>query len=225
MKVDNILRKAILCVCVVATFSSAETSFAQCGRRGCGWFGGARRAASYSPSCYRYAPTCGSYGGDCSTSSCAGGTCRVPESIPTPESNAAPTCYGGVCTTQVAAQQDLDAKEKEVVDAINAERKQLGIAPLVLDSRLSDGARRLAEANARSGRPFHWSGSLGFCGGEICASGETALEAVRMWLASPGHASLMTSTSYSRASVGVAARTYRCGGREYTSYSWVVRVW
>jgi uncharacterized protein YkwD len=121
---------------------------------------------------------------------------------------------------------------------INRERAIRGIRPLRHDRRLAraaggharDMARRRYFAHQRSGGPdlgarLRRAGWRGSAAGETiaygCGSSGTPRAAVRMWLNSPGHASIMLSGAYGRGGPGVAKRApVRCGG----GATWVLNV-
>lgn len=182
-------------VAIAATF--AENSFAQCRSRG------------YSvcrPSSCRYY---------CRPSTACGDVCGFAPSrgVERPETLSESCVIAGKTTTcaLASASGEYSASEIALVEAANAERKRRGIAPLTLDVRQRDGARRVAGRNAARGRAEHYG--LDFVGAEICAPGRDVADAISMWRSSPAHWGALLSPAYSRVSAGVA---YGRGTRFWT---------
>jgi uncharacterized protein YkwD len=111
------------------------------------------------------------------------------------------------------------AFELEVVDLVNAERSQLGLAPLQMDVRLMEAAQLHSDDMASNDFVGH-TGSNGsspgqrieaagyqpwLAWGENVAAGQTTpAQVVSAWLASPGHRANILSTNFVHIGVGHA---------------------
>ena len=100
--------------------------------------------------------------------------------------------------------------EQACVDEINRVRAERGLPVLTVLDDMQGDARRSAELQRRNGRVGHFVGlqcPAGFAGcGEICASGDDAKIAVRLWMNSSGHRNIMLSASKTHISVGHSGR-------------------
>lgn len=103
----------------------------------------------------------------------------------------------------------------DVVRLVNQLRVEEGLPPLVGDKKLARVAVRRATHCARKGKISHsgWTRALRNAGlragvrayGENLAQGQDrGADAVRDWLASPGHRENMFSREYRRIGIGVA---------------------
>jgi uncharacterized protein YkwD len=155
--------------------------------------------------------------------------------LPAPVKLAGPGCRGAGARAARAGRARL---HRAVMCLINRERARRGIRPLRRDRRLAraaaaharDMARRRYFGHQRSGGPdlgarLRRAGWHGSAAGETIAygCGRTASprSTVRMWMASPGHASILLSAGYGRGGPGVAKRApVRCGG----GATWVLNV-
>ena len=179
------------------------------------------------------APTCEAPSTGGSTAVCSGGKCVVvpnasPESVDgeayrdvlgankveRPETLPESCIAAGKTTCAVASPAPkIDANgwlpaEIELLKLVNSERQKLKLAPLTLDLRQRDGARRVAARNARRGVAEHYG--IDFCGAEVCTPGRDYLAALSEWRDSPEHWAALTSAAFTRASVGVAQGRGTC---------------
>lgn len=98
-----------------------------------------------------------------------------------------------------------------VVEA-NVEREMRGLAPLVIDETLMDGADINARKMARESNLRHLPGPYS---GEIIASGQPSVRgAITSWLNSPGHRALLLSPRFGK----VGAAVYRTKGTSQRFY-------
>jgi uncharacterized protein YkwD len=105
---------------------------------------------------------------------------------------------------------DADALVNRALDLINAERAQHGCGPLTIDPRLNQAALRQSEAMARQhffdhkdpdgttpGQRVRDTGYVFQMMGENIEAGtDTAEEAVRVWMKSPGHRANILTCAY-----------------------------
>ncbi len=179
------------------------------------------------------APTCEAPSTGGSTAVCSGGKCVVvpnaaPESVDVekfrdvlgankverPETLPESCVAAGKGTCAVASPAPkIDSNgwlpaEIALLELVNAERKRLKLAPLTLDLRQRDGARRVAACNARRGVAEHYR--MDFCGVEVCTPGDNYREALSIWRTSQEHWDALTSAAFTRASVGVAQGRGTC---------------
>lgn len=115
--------------------------------------------------------------------------------------------------------------EKEVARLVNEERAKEGLAPLTLDSKLSDVARAHSKdmakntffdhTNLRGESPFdrmHNAGITYRTAGENIAAGQVSAEEVMIsWMNSPGHRANILNPDYKYIGVGY----YKGNGRPY----------
>lgn len=87
------------------------------------------------------------------------------------------------------------------VSELNALRRRYGLRPVQIDIVLTNGAEAHSQHQAARGQIFHAPG----CGAEVVAQNWSAgiSEALRQWLNSPPHRSLILSASFTRVGVGV----------------------
>ena len=179
------------------------------------------------------APTCEAPSTGGSTAVCSGGKCVVvpnaaPESVDVekfrdvlgankverPETLPESCVAAGKTTCAVASPAPkIDANgwlpaEIALLELVNAERQKLKLAPLTLDLRQRDGARRVAARNARRGKAEHYGDNWGCA--EVCTPGDDYREALSIWRTSQEHWDALTSAAFTRASVGVAQGRGTC---------------
>lgn len=179
------------------------------------------------------APTCEAPSTGGSTAVCSGGKCVVvpnaaPESVDVekfrdvlgankverPETLPESCVAAGKTTCAVASPAPkIDANgwlpaEIELLKLVNSERQKLKLAPLTLDLRQRDGARRVASRNARRGKAEHYGDNWGCA--EVCTPGDDYREALSIWRTSQEHWDALTSAAFTRASVGVAQGRRTC---------------
>ena len=84
---------------------------------------------------------------------------------------------------------------------LNALRRRYGLRPVQIDIVLTEGAEAHSQHQAARGQIFHAPG----CGAEVVAQNWSAgiSEALRQWLNSPPHRSLILSAQFTRVGVGV----------------------
>lgn len=87
------------------------------------------------------------------------------------------------------------------VSELNALRRRYGLRPVQIDIVLTEGAEAHSQHQAARGQIFHAPG----CGAEVVAQNWSAgiSEALRQWLNSPPHRSLILSAQFTRVGVGV----------------------
>ena len=87
------------------------------------------------------------------------------------------------------------------VNALNALRRRYGLRPVQIDIVLTEGAEAHSQHQAARGQIYHAPG----CGAEVVAQNWSVgiSEALRQWLNSPPHRSLILSASFTRVGVGV----------------------
>ncbi|MDF7637228.1 CAP domain-containing protein [Leuconostocaceae bacterium ESL0958] len=111
-----------------------------------------------------------------------------------------------------ASGNGADASVQGIVDAMNAKRAALGLAPVQYDASLSARAQgRAEEANANGGLP---SGHMAqVAGPEVVAIGFGAGSVVDAWynetnmIAAPAHRNWLTNPSFTRVGFGVSGST------------------
>ena len=97
-----------------------------------------------------------------------------------------------------------EAFKKDVigyVNELNALRRRYGLRPVQIDIVLTEGAEAHSQHQAARGQIYHAPG----CGAEVVAQNWSAgiSEALRQWLNSPPHRSLILSAQFTRVGVGV----------------------
>ena len=87
------------------------------------------------------------------------------------------------------------------VSELNALRRRYGLRPVQIDIVLTEGAEAHSQHQAARGQIYHAPG----CGAEVVAQnwGAGIAEALRQWLDSPPHRSLILSAQFTRVGVGV----------------------
>lgn len=87
------------------------------------------------------------------------------------------------------------------VSELNALRRRYGLRPVQIDVALTEGAEAHSQHQAARGQIYHAPG----CGAEVVAQnwGVGIAEALRQWLESPPHRSLILSAQFTRVGVGV----------------------
>lgn len=87
------------------------------------------------------------------------------------------------------------------VSELNALRRRYGLRPVQIDIVLTEGAEAHSQHQAARGQIFHAPG----CGAEVVAQNWSngISEALRQWLNSPPHRSLILSAQFTRVGVGV----------------------
>ena len=112
--------------------------------------------------------------------------------------------------TQAHASVDADALVNRALDLINAERAQHGCGPLTINTQLNQAALRQSEAMARQhffnhndpdgttpGQRIRDTGYIFQMMGENIEAGtDTAEEAVKVWMNSPGHRANILTCAY-----------------------------
>lgn len=226
---------AKLAVVAAALFGATESASAQCFFGG--WIRPTCRSTCRVPlpSTYRScAPTCEAPSTGGSTAVCSGGKCVVvpnaaPESVDAekfrdvlgankverPETLPESCVVAGKTTCAVASPAPKPSgangwlpAEIALLELVNAERQKLKLAPLTLDLRQRDGARRVAARNARRGKAEHYGDNWGCA--EVCTPGDDYREALSIWRTSQEHWDALTSAAFTRASVGVAQGRGTC---------------
>lgn len=108
--------------------------------------------------------------------------------------------------------------EQKVAELVNIERKNAGLAPLTLDTAISNVARLKSQDMAKNNYFAHQSPTYGSAGdmltkysikwsawGENIASGQKTPEAVvTAWMNSPGHRANIMSANFTKLGVGYA---------------------
>ena len=117
-------------------------------------------------------------------------------------------------TSPAAPDADLESKRREMVEEINRQRAQAGLAPLRLDERVCDYAQVRAQEVAKSfshTRPNgenYWDelGRMGIAyypGGENIAAGNSTVQAtMEQWMNSPGHRANILKKGIGGAGIG-----------------------
>lgn len=126
---------------------------------------------------------------------------------------ARPVKPASVCKSANSVRSQLD----KVIELTNLARSREGLAPLVVNDRLSAAASAHARDMAQKGYFDHLSpngegpeercrraGVADFSGENICMGTPTAKPTVDLWLASPGHRSNILSASNRETGVGFA---------------------
>lgn len=120
---------------------------------------------------------------------------------------------------QAAASPAVDARERAVIDRINQVRSQHGLGPLRLDSKISSSASRHSQrmqsrrtlshqlpGEASLSQRLNWAvGSASTA--EVIAwrsRGARSSQLVRAWMDSPGHRTVLLSSRYRSAGIGIA---------------------
>ena len=87
------------------------------------------------------------------------------------------------------------------VSELNTLRRRYGLRPVQIDVVLTEGAEAHSQHQAARGQIYHAPG----CGAEVVAQNWSAgiSEALRQWLESPPHRSLILSAQFTRVGVGV----------------------
>lgn len=87
------------------------------------------------------------------------------------------------------------------VSELNALRRRYGLRPVQIDIVLTEGAEAHSQHQAARGQIYHAPN----CGAEVVAQNWSngISEALRQWLESPPHRSLILSASFTRVGVGV----------------------
>ena len=87
------------------------------------------------------------------------------------------------------------------VSELNALRRRYGLRPVQIDIVLTEGAEAHSQHQAARGQIYHAPG----CGAEVVAQNWSngISEALRQWINSPPHRSLILSASFTRVGVGV----------------------
>ncbi len=87
------------------------------------------------------------------------------------------------------------------VSELNALRRRYGLRPVQIDIVLTEGAEAHSQHQAARGQIYHAPG----CGAEVVAQNWSngISEALRQWLDSPPHRSLILSANFTRVGVGV----------------------
>lgn len=130
-------------------------------------------------------------------------TCASGEFVPTTTAGGAivKECVGGVCPVRAAARVAVGAVGAvgNALARLNATRARYGLAALRLDANLESGAQYQAGVCATSGTLTHGAGAA-----EILAQNGQGIEtALAQWLNSPAHRSLLLSSRYQFAGVGI----------------------
>lgn len=115
----------------------------------------------------------------------------------------------------------VSSYEKQVADLVNAERAKAGVAPLTLDSSISNVARTKSKDMANNNYFAHTSPTYGSAGnmlsqfgikysawGENIASGQkTPQQVVTAWMNSQGHRENILSPTFTKLGVGYATNS------------------
>jgi uncharacterized YkwD family protein len=115
----------------------------------------------------------------------------------------------------------VSSYERQVADLVNAERAKAGLAPLTLDSSISNVARAKSKDMADNNYFAHTSPTYGSAGsmlsqfgikytawGENIASGQkTPQQVVTAWMNSQGHRENIMSSTYTKLGVGYATNS------------------
>lgn len=124
-----------------------------------------------------------------------------------------------VCAVSGPARANIDpeAMQQRVLDLINAERAQHGCGPLTINPQLNKAALRQSEAMAEQhffdhrdpdgttpGQRVHDTGYIFQMMGENIEAGtDTAEEAVRVWMNSPGHRANILTCAYKETGIAL----------------------
>jgi uncharacterized protein YkwD len=116
-----------------------------------------------------------------------------------------------------AARFTVSKDERALLDLTNKERLSAGLPALALSEKLTRAARAHSANMARQGQLCHIldgkgpadrlrdAGYRGSACGENCAQGQRSpAEAVRCWVASPGHRATLLNGAYTETGFGVA---------------------
>ncbi len=115
----------------------------------------------------------------------------------------------------------VSSYERQVAELVNAERAKAGVAPLSLDSSISNAARTKSQDMATNNYFSHTSPTYGSAGnmlskfgikytawGENIASGQkTPQEVVTAWMNSQGHRENILSSTFTKIGVGYATNS------------------
>lgn len=115
----------------------------------------------------------------------------------------------------------VSSYERQVADLVNAERAKAGLAPLTLDSSISNAARAKSKDMATNNYFAHTSPTYGNAGnmlsqfgvkytawGENIASGQkTPQQVVTAWMNSQGHRENIMSSTFTKIGVGYATNS------------------
>lgn len=143
-------------------------------------------------------------------------TTARPKTTAAPTTTAAPATAATPAPTTAPTTSRLvgffnDSYERRVVELVNAERANHGLAPLSLNSSLAQSARVRAKEITSSfghtrpnGKRFSSAISIGFCGaGENIAAGQMSPESVvNSWMNSDGHRKNILSPDFRLIGVG-----------------------
>ncbi|MGI6150611.1 MAG: CAP domain-containing protein [Christensenellales bacterium] len=144
----------------------------------------------------------------------------APTAKPTPTATPAPTAKPTPTATPAPTNNaDNLAFEKQVVDLVNQQRAAYGLAPLTLNSELSNVARAKSQdmhdkryfshTSPTYGSPFDMLKAFGISyrtAGENIAHGySTPAAVVDAWMNSPGHRANILNGSYTKIGVGYVA--------------------
>jgi uncharacterized protein YkwD len=125
-----------------------------------------------------------------------------------------------------AAPQDSASFAARVLELTNIERQNAGLAPLAMNSQLTDAAQNYSEVLASTGCFEHTCGPVpnfvdrdvqaGYTGwtalGENIAAGFTTPEAVVAgWMASPGHRANILSPKFTEIGIGLVTASDQFG--------------
>jgi uncharacterized protein YkwD len=100
----------------------------------------------------------------------------------------------------------MDAKDKELLDAINRVRKEHGLNALTSSETLNQASRDNDALNNQVGLGHHVDLGKYGADGEItgwASAGMTADQAVQMWLDSPGHRAILLDPNQTQVGVSV----------------------
>lgn len=125
-----------------------------------------------------------------------------------------------IAPAAAAADSSIDARERAVVDRVNAVRAHRGLAPLALDRRLSASAARHSQRMQARGVLAHrlpgeaplasrlrWAVGGALVGEVVAwrARGARSAQLVRSWMDSPPHRAVLLSGRFRSAGVGIVS--------------------
>lgn len=130
----------------------------------------------------------------------------------------APVATQPAATSNTTVSSSNLTYEQKVAELVNIERKNAGLAPLTLDTAISNVARLKSQDMAKNNYFAHQSPTYGSAGdmltkygikwsawGENIASGQKTPEAVvTAWMNSPGHRANIMSANFTKLGVGYA---------------------
>lgn len=138
----------------------------------------------------------------------------APAPAPTPAPSPAPAPAPSPAPAPTPA-AGLNADERQIVDAVNAERARAGLRPLQVDMRLVATARQksqdmitnryFAHQSPVLGSPFDQMRRAGISfriAGENIAGNNSAASAMQAWMGSPGHRANILNPSFTHIGVG-----------------------